>query len=65
MKPAIETGTSPVLLAQPHGGTEIPGSILSRLNPYGHARADTDTFPAMLAGEPKGPFRPDWLLGTQ
>ena len=42
MNPAIETGTSPVLLAQPHGGTEIPGSILSRLNPYGHARADTD-----------------------
>ena len=42
MKPAIETGTSPILLAQPHGGTEIPDSILARLNRHGHARADTD-----------------------
>jgi formiminoglutamase len=42
MKPAIETGTGPILLAQPHGGTEIPESILTRLNQHGHARADTD-----------------------
>jgi formiminoglutamase len=42
MKPAVETGASPLLLAQPHGGTEIPESILTRLNQHGHARADTD-----------------------
>ena len=42
MKPTVETGTGSILLAQPHGGTEIPKLILSRLNPQGHARADTD-----------------------
>jgi len=42
MMPVVETGSSPVLLAQPHGGTEIPQSILARLNQHGHARADTD-----------------------
>ncbi len=42
MKPRVETGNSPVLLAQPHGGTEIPESILKRLNSEGHVRADTD-----------------------
>jgi N-formylglutamate deformylase len=42
MKPAVETGSSPILLAQPHGGTEIPQSILARLNQHGRARADTD-----------------------
>jgi len=42
MIPVVETGSSPVLLAQPHGGTEIPQSILARLNQHGHARADTD-----------------------
>jgi formiminoglutamase len=42
LKPAVETGASPLLLAQPHGGTEIPASILTRLNQHGHARADTD-----------------------
>jgi N-formylglutamate deformylase len=42
MKTAVETGASPLLLAQPHGGTEIPESILTRLNQHGHARADTD-----------------------
>ena len=42
MKPFIDIGNSPLLLAQPHGGTEIPESILARLNPLGHARADTD-----------------------
>jgi len=42
MIPVVEPGSSPVLLAQPHGGTEIPQSILARLNQYGHARADTD-----------------------
>lgn len=38
----VETGSSPLLLAQPHGGTEIPQSILARLNQHGQARADTD-----------------------
>jgi formiminoglutamase len=42
MTPVVETGSSPLLLAQPHGGTEIPQSILARLNQHGHARADTD-----------------------
>jgi formiminoglutamase len=42
MKPVIETGNSPILLAQPHGGLEIPDSILARLNQHGHTRADTD-----------------------
>ena len=42
MKPEVVPGDSPVLLAQPHGGTEIPDAILPRLNAEGHARADTD-----------------------
>ncbi len=42
MNPDIKPGDSPLLLAQPHGGTEIPDSILARLNHHGHARADTD-----------------------
>ena len=42
MKPEILIGDSPLLLAQPHGGTEIPETIFGRLNQYGHALADTD-----------------------
>ena len=42
MKPAVTAGDGPVLLAQPHGGTEIPDAILQRLNAQGHARADAD-----------------------
>lgn len=42
MKPDIKRGDSPLLLAQPHGGTDIPDSILARLNHHGEARADTD-----------------------
>jgi formiminoglutamase len=42
MKPVVTEGEGPVLLAQPHGGTEIPSAILQRLNEQGHARADTD-----------------------
>jgi formiminoglutamase len=42
MKPDITIGDGPLLLAQPHGGTEIPGPVLRRLNDQGHARADTD-----------------------
>jgi len=42
MKPEITIGNSPLLLAQPHGGLEIPAEIAARLNPTGLARADTD-----------------------
>ncbi len=42
MKPDIKPGDGPLLLAQPHGGTVIPDSILARLNHHGQARADTD-----------------------
>jgi N-formylglutamate deformylase len=35
-------GRGPVVLAQPHGGTEIPDAIFKRLNAEGQARADTD-----------------------
>ena len=42
MRPEVIRGDSPLLLAQPHGGTEIPDSILARLNRHGHDRADTD-----------------------
>ena len=39
---SITLGDSPLLLAQPHGGIEIPGSIRQRLNATGIAIADTD-----------------------
>lgn len=42
MKPEIKRGDGPLLLAQPHGGTDIPDPILARLNHHGRARADTD-----------------------
>jgi formiminoglutamase len=42
VKPDVNKGDGPVLLAQPHGGTEIPDVIMQRLNTQGHARADTD-----------------------
>ena len=42
MKPRIVTGQGPLLLAQPHGGVEIPAEILARLNPAGREKADTD-----------------------
>ncbi|MDH3446520.1 MAG: N-formylglutamate deformylase [Gammaproteobacteria bacterium] len=42
MKPGIVRGDSPLLLAQPHGGTDIPEAILARLNSHGLERADTD-----------------------
>ena len=42
MKPDIKPGDGPLLLAQPHGGTLIPDSVLARLNHHGRARADTD-----------------------
>ncbi len=42
MKINLTEGSSPLVLAQPHGGTEIPGKILSRLNQVGQAIEDTD-----------------------
>lgn len=42
MKPEVSIGDSPLLLAQPHGGIEIPETIWRRLNPRGHQRADCD-----------------------
>jgi len=42
MKPAVMRGAGPLLLAQPHGGIEIPDAIAARLNAAGLARADTD-----------------------
>ncbi len=42
MKPEVTVGDSPVVLAQPHCGIEIPDAILKRLNFEGQARADTD-----------------------
>ncbi|HFQ15976.1 MAG TPA: N-formylglutamate deformylase, partial [Rhodobacteraceae bacterium] len=41
--PVIVTeGDSPVILGQPHGGTDVPDAILARLNPLGRALGDTD-----------------------
>jgi N-formylglutamate deformylase len=42
MKPMLTIGDSPLVLAQPHGGTEIPPAIRARLNHLGHAIEDTD-----------------------
>ena len=42
MKVALTIGNSPILLAQPHGGIEIPDDIYARLNENGRAIADTD-----------------------
>lgn len=38
----IIEGASPLILCQPHSGTEIPDDIARRLNARGMARADTD-----------------------
>lgn len=42
MKPDVTIGQGPLLLAQPHGGLDIPDAIFARLNPQGQMRADTD-----------------------
>ncbi|MCP4186009.1 MAG: N-formylglutamate deformylase [Gammaproteobacteria bacterium] len=42
MKPQLTIGHSPLLLAQPHGGTEVPEAIFRRFNTTGQALADTD-----------------------
>lgn len=38
----LRQGEGPIILAQPHTGTEIPVDILDRLNDTGRALADTD-----------------------
>ncbi len=40
--PLIKQGDSPIVLAQPHGGTDVPLAIWERLNPAGQALTDTD-----------------------
>ncbi|AEV35439.1 N-formylglutamate amidohydrolase [Pseudovibrio sp. FO-BEG1] len=40
--PLIKKGDSPIVLAQPHGGTDVPLSIWNRFNSVGQALADTD-----------------------
>jgi len=40
--PRVVIGRGPLLLAQPHGGTEIPGAIAARLNRHGLDKSDTD-----------------------
>jgi N-formylglutamate deformylase len=35
-------GNSPVVLTQPHGGTFVPDTVMSRLNPLGQGLSDTD-----------------------
>ncbi len=42
MKPQVTLGDSPLLLAQPHSGVEVPQDIYNRLNANGQAIADTD-----------------------
>lgn len=41
-------GEGPVVLGQPHGGTELPAEIRSRLNETGQGLADTDWHVARL-----------------
>ncbi|MES0871307.1 N-formylglutamate deformylase [Pseudovibrio sp. SCP19] len=40
--PLIKKGDSPIVLAQPHGGTDVPLAIWDRFNSVGQALADTD-----------------------
>ena len=42
MKISLSLGDSPLILAQPHGGVDIPANILNRLNHRGRAMEDTD-----------------------
>jgi N-formylglutamate deformylase len=38
----VTRGDSPIVLAQPHGGTIVPDDLIARLNPNGQGLADTD-----------------------
>jgi len=42
MKVGLTLDQNPFLLAQPHGGTDIPDDIFSRLDDNGRAMADAD-----------------------
>jgi len=48
VNPLVVAGPGPLLLAQPHGGTEIPAAIAAKLNRHGLDRADTDWHIARL-----------------
>jgi len=43
-------GDGPIVLGQPHGGTEVPEAIAGRLNPNGTQLADTDWHIVQLYG---------------
>lgn len=38
----VQRGDSPIILGQPHGGTQVPDDIFARLNATGQGLADTD-----------------------
>ena len=38
----VHRGDGPIVLGQPHGGTDVPEAIAGRLNANGHRLADTD-----------------------
>ncbi|MEI2805595.1 N-formylglutamate deformylase [Albidovulum sp.] len=38
----VAEGDGPIILGQPHGGTQVPDAIFQRLNATGRALADTD-----------------------
>jgi N-formylglutamate deformylase len=44
----VEPGDGPVILAMPHGGTDMPEALSARLNANGRALADTDWHIARL-----------------
>ena len=44
----VTEGTGPVVLAQPHGGTQVPDPLWQRLNPRGQRLEDTDWHIAQL-----------------
>lgn len=45
---SVTVGDSPIILAQPHGGTWLPDSLYQRLSENGRALADTDWHIARL-----------------
>ena len=52
---SVTRGESPIVLGQPHGGTDVPDAIMARLNATGAGLADTDwhihqLYDGLLAG---------------
>ncbi|GHC50689.1 N-formylglutamate deformylase [Neogemmobacter tilapiae] len=45
---SVQPGDGPVILAMPHGGTDMPEALAARLNANGRALADTDWHIARL-----------------